>query len=96
MTGQNILPEFQKYLSSRQLTAERSIPFFTSWVAMFLTFAKKNTYQDTNILIPQFLDHLKIAAAKEDWQIRQAHQAIELYLFHYLKTKTCPGTSSVA
>ncbi len=87
MLGQNTLLEFQKYLSARQMCAQRAIPFFTSWVSMFLSFANRNTYQDTDILIRQFLDHLRIRASKEDWQIRQAHQAVQLYLFHFLKQR---------
>ncbi len=87
MPGPQLLPEFQKYLSARRLAPERAIPFFVSWVSMFLSFADRNTYQDTDILIQQFLDHLKMRASKEDWQIRQAHQAVQLYLFHYLKQR---------
>jgi len=87
MAGLDTLPEFQQYLSARQLAPERAIPFFAAWVSMFLAFADKNTFADTDALIHQFLEHLSTRASKEDWQVRQAHQAVELYLYHYLKQR---------
>ena len=91
MPDHNLLPEFQQYLRSRHLAAEKAAPFFALWVSMFLDFANKNTFADTNALIQNFLEHLKITASKEDWQVDQALQAVQLYLYHYLKQRPSQG-----
>ncbi len=93
MSDQRLLPEFQKFLSAQQLAPDKAIPFLVSWVSMFLTFANKNASSDTDTIISQFLEHLRTNTSKEDWQVRQAHQAVELYLYHYLKQRPpqeCP------
>ena len=91
MPDHNLLSEFQQYLRSRHLAAEKAAPFFALWVSMFLDFANKNTFADTNALILNILEHLKITASKEDWQVDQALQAVQLYLYHYLKQRPSQG-----
>lgn len=83
----SLLPEFQQYLSGRNLAPQKAIPFFAYWASSFLSFANNNTFPDTDAVIQHFLKHLSLNARKQDWQIQQARDAVELYLYHYLKQR---------
>ncbi len=84
-----VLPEFQKYLSSRKLTEEKCIPFYASWAAQFLKFANKSAEQqiELDIRIHQFMDFLRDSGTREEWQVRQAYSAVKLYFYKYLKQR---------
>lgn len=83
---ERILPEFQAYLEGKRLISQKHIPFYAYWAARFITFASEHPDQDIEVNIHQFLQYLTGFENREDWQIRQAHNAIQLYIFHYLKT----------
>lgn len=87
MLSSPILTDFQKYLSLRQLANPKHIPFYAYWAARFFSFASANPDTDIEINIHQFLHNLTTGENRADWQIRQAHQAINLYIFQYLKQK---------
>jgi integron integrase len=86
-TTKEILPEFQKFLLERKLSPEKNTPFYAYWVSRFLDFARKHDlsvtgYQESLVL--KFLDMLRSDKHIQDWQHRQADDAIRLYYFHYL------------
>ncbi len=81
------LPEFQAFLRERQLAPEKNIPFLAYWVSRYLTFGRKRgvsaeDYNEAALL--EFLALLRSDEKIEEWQPRQADDAIRLYYFHYL------------
>lgn len=83
MEGKNILPDYQAFLRSRKLVPERNIPYFVQWVSKFLHFYNKNNQLDHKKLVMEFMDSLQKNNAIPDWQIRQAQQAVQVYLVNF-------------
>lgn len=86
---QNILPGFQKFLIEKDLVPQKNVQYFAYWVNKFLDFARNkridfSSYQKTAII--EFLNTLRSDNRIQDWQLRQADDAIRLYYFHYLGT----------
>jgi integron integrase len=84
---QSILPEFQKFLLERKLVPEKNIPYFAYWVSRYLAFAEKkkidpSSYQETPAL--EFIERLRTSTRLQEWQPRQADDALQLYYFHFL------------
>ena len=79
-----LLPQFQKFMSDRKLAAENQIPFYAGWASKFIRFsnARQSTPSDLNIQL--FLDDLKKNPKIQDWQVAQAQNAIKLYADHFL------------
>jgi integron integrase len=82
-----ILPEFQKFLLERKLVPDKNTPFYAYWVSRFLDFVRKRDlsvtgYQESLVL--EFLDILRSDKHINDWQRRQADDAIRLYYSHHL------------
>jgi hypothetical protein len=93
--GQDLLPEFQKFLLEKKLTPENKASFFAYWVTRYLSFARKQRvsaddhHEDS---VAAFLEDLRANPRIKDWQPRQAEDALRLYYFHYLgKAKLEPG-----
>ena len=83
MAKENILTDFQAFLCSRKLVPEKNIPYFSSWVSKFLHFCNKNNQLDNNKLVMEFMDSLQKDPRVLDWQIRQARQAVQVYLVNF-------------
>ena len=88
---EQLLAEFQDYLTKKHLAPPKHIPFYAYWAARFITFASEHPNQDLAANIHQFLKTLAEQEKRPDWQIRQAHASIQIYVFHYLKTE-CPAS----
>lgn len=72
---------FQSFLECKQIVPPKQVPFHVRWVRKFLAFSqvqpgKPATKEDTL----RFLRHL--ARTCEDWQVRQAEEAIRLFYYH--------------
>lgn len=85
--GNERLPEFQKYLIDKKLVAESKTSFFAYWVSRYLAYARRqkapvDDYQEQVVAV--FLEGLRTDASIQDWQPRQAEDAIMLYYFNYL------------
>lgn len=95
-TGQNLLPEFQKFLRDRKLVAENKTSYFAYWASRYLAYAGRHKvsggeYRET--VVAAFIDELRADAHLQDWQPRQAEDALKLYYFHYLgQAKPRPDT----
>jgi integron integrase len=81
-----ILPEFQTFLLEKKLVPEKNVFFYALWVSKYLNYArrkqiKSDDYQENAVV--EFIESLKSDPKLLDWQIRQAHDAISLYYFHY-------------
>ncbi len=96
--GRDMLPEFQKFLLDKKLVTENKTTFFAYWVSRFLDYARSQEvtaveYQES--VVAAFLDGLRADARIQEWQPRQAEDALRLYYFHYLG-KTKPETDTPA
>lgn len=77
---EDILPEFQKFLLSRKLVPEKNVFFYAHWADRFLAFSNNNKDLNQNLRIAKFIDSLKTQKNIADWQIRQAEEAVRLYV----------------
>jgi hypothetical protein len=87
MAKDSILTDFQAFLRSRKLVPEKNIPYFAHWASRFLYFCNKNNELDNNKLVMEFMDSLQKDHKIPEWQIRQARQAVQVYLVNF-KGKT--------
>ena len=83
MSSNGVLPEFQEFLLSHKLAPEKNIFFLAIWVSKFLAFSNKKGQQDLGQTVAEFLNSLKAKADTQDWQVRQAEEAVRLYLNHF-------------
>jgi len=83
-----ILPEFQDFLLSRSLVPAKNAPFYAYWVSKFLTFSNNNQDLGPDLRVQKFLTLLKSQKKIADWQIKQADQALRLYIHRFLDGKT--------
>jgi hypothetical protein len=82
-----ILPDFQKFLLSRGFAPRKNVPFYANWVSKFIAFSNRHEELNYDLLFEKFLDNLKSQKNTADWQIRQAHDAVRLYLTHFMADK---------
>lgn len=82
------LPEFQKYLLSRDIVEEKNVQFYAYWASKFLSFSNTSENLTHDLRIKKFLNNLKTQKNTPDWQIRQADEAIKLYIDNFLKGDT--------
>jgi len=80
----NILPEFQKFLLSRGFAPPKNVPFYANWVSKFIAFSNRHEELNHDLLFEKFLDKLKSQTNTADWQIKQARDAVRLYLTHFM------------
>ena len=79
-----ILPEFQRFLLEKKLAPEKNVFFYALWTSKFFNFARKKQisselYQEN--AVSEFLEALESDPHISDWQIRQAGDAIRLFIF---------------
>jgi len=74
------IEQLKSYLLSRHLTDEKRAGFYLSWVIRFYKFCNKNPEDSIGTEdIERYLKHL--SKGHEEWQVKQASEAINLYLF---------------
>jgi integron integrase len=81
----SVLADFETFLSKLGTIPEGKIKFYVYWVRRFL---KSCNYQLDNINIQnvsQYLDSLDADEKTADWQVRQAADAVILYIEKYLR-----------
>jgi len=74
------MKEFSKFLASGNRVPSKKIPFYQHWTQQFYAFIMKSP--DVSVTpgdIEKFL--IFLSKSKEKWQVDQAREAIELYLF---------------
>ena len=82
----NTLPEFQKFLVSRKLVPEKNASYYAYWANRFLAFSNNKENLSQDLQIREFLNHLRVQKDIADWQIKQAKQALQLYIENFLKS----------
>lgn len=80
----NVLPEFQKFLLERNLINKKYITFYAHWASKFLMFSNNNENLIPDLRVREFLNYLSSQKNISDWQVRQADDAIRLYIHHFL------------
>ncbi len=80
----DVLPDFQKFLGSRGLVQEKYLSYYAYWVSRFLAFSNNNENLSRDLKIEKFITHLNKQDKITDWQIRQADDALRLYIDHFL------------
>jgi hypothetical protein len=78
------LPEFQEYLRTKSLVKEKYIPFYANWASKFLTFTGNEGNLSYDLQVQKFLDLLKGQENIADWQVKQAEDAIQLYVNQFI------------
>ncbi len=78
-----VLPAFQSFLSSRKLAPEKPIPFYAYWASRFLAFCNKQAATDSSKAAMEFRQSLMTDQKIADWQIKQAEEAVRLYLTNF-------------
>ncbi|MEW6377871.1 MAG: integron integrase [Thermodesulfobacteriota bacterium] len=87
--------DFEEFLSKQGAVPEDKIKFYIHWVRRFLRFSN---YQLENIntdRVSQYLDSLEADEKIADWQVKQAADAVLLYVEKYLK-KSLQEVASLA
>jgi integron integrase len=99
MEDNNVLPEFQEFMRTRRIVPDNQIPFCARWASKFLAFLNKNAFTKTDSALIQFIDFLKKNNNLQDWQIKQAENAVRLYADNFLagdKEKFLPEAAQAA
>ncbi len=76
---ENILPDFQRFLTSRGLADEKHAPFYARWVSKFIAFSNEDKSTGFSEKKQKFLEQLHHSSGVEDWQKEQAKTALQLY-----------------
>lgn len=81
------LPEFQKYLVSHKFVPEKKVSHYAYWVSKFMFFSNNNKLSQ-DLLVREFLNHLRAQKDIANWQVQQTERALQLYIEHFLKDNT--------
>lgn len=81
-----ILQEFQDFLRVSNLVQEKYITYYANWASKFLLFSNENKELNRDLQIEKFLNSLRSRNNIAEWQVRQAHDAVRLYLNHFNKS----------
>jgi len=82
------LKSFVEYIKQRDLAKDYHIPYYVKWVQKFLTADLPPIATSTNDRIQAFENLLSKDHSLQDWQIRQALKAVELYVKVFIATPT--------
>ena len=80
------MKNFEKYLRETRIIIENRITYYISWVSKFYSFINKNPYDS---VLPAEIDRFLKNTGKysEDRQIKQAEDAIRLFLYFLSKKR---------
>ena len=89
------LQQFGEFLLRQRLVQPKSAPFVVRWVRQFL--GRPAEPGPLNDQVRTFCEGLERAGRWQDWQVRQAEQAVRLYFVNYLgRTDWCAQSESRA
>lgn len=77
------LQEFGEFLLKAQLARPVAAPYFVRWVRRFL--ARPASNDPLTDQVRRFCEELERDGGAEDWQVRQAAQALRIYFVNFLK-----------
>ena len=79
------LKEFEQFMADRNLVPEAQRSFYVNWVRRFLNAEFSSVELEDRDKVACFSDQLARDDSVQDWQLRQALQAVSLYLDVFLK-----------
>ena len=89
------LQQFGEFLLKAQLVRPAAAPYFVRWVRRFL--ARPASDEPLADQVRGFCEELERNGGSEDWQVRQADQALRIYFVNFLKrTDWHPRPASTA
>ena len=77
------LQQFGEFLLTARLVHEKAAPHCVRWVRRFLAHPASN--EPLADRVRQFADDLERNAVCQDWQVRQAEQAVRIYFVNFLR-----------
>lgn len=77
------LQTFGEFLLKAQLVRPRAAPYFVRWVRRFLS--RPASDEPLADQVRGFCEELERNTGVEDWQMRQADQALRMYFVNFLK-----------
>ena len=81
-----IMMGYTDFLEQRNLVPAKYVNFYGKWLSDYIYFVRKNGITSRNESVLRFVAFLEKRENVEDWQIRQAETAIQIYYSTYLKT----------
>ncbi len=88
-----LLSDYAAWMRDRRLAPAKRIPFFVRWVDRFLACQARTPQVSWRDGLPSFLEKLEREGA-EDWQIRQAGDAVTLCFAQFRPSPSGTGISS--
>ena len=77
------LREFGEFLLKAQLVKEKAAPYCVRWVRSFLT--RPASDEPLADQVRRFCEALEQNGSCQDWQVRQAEQALRIYFVNFLR-----------
>ena len=90
------LQQFAEFLLKGQLMRPKAAPFAVRWVRIFLQRPAQDLPLGDQVL--QFCDALERDGRWQDWQVRQAEEALRIYFVNFLQRtdwRRAPSTGAV-
>jgi integrase len=87
------LLHFADFLLKANLANQKAAPYFVRWVRQFLS--RPATTDPIDDQIRQFVEDLERTGRWDAWQVRQAEQAVRVYLVSFLKETTHQAATTV-
>ncbi|OGV40623.1 MAG: hypothetical protein A2X48_01660 [Lentisphaerae bacterium GWF2_49_21] len=84
------LMEFEKFLKSRKLVQEDKIKYYSNWVDKYLHGIGYRTEAITRDSIVRFSNSMLQDKRYVDWQVRQAENAVRIYVTNFLNLNLRP------
>jgi integron integrase len=88
------LTDFQAFLSTLKSIPENKITYYVHWVRRFLKFCNYQADIISEQRVSQYLDSLESDEVIKDWQVKQAADAVILYVEKFLNKPLRRDTSS--
>ena len=82
--------DYGKFLLESKLVGDGKEKFMVHWVRRFFDFRSKHPNLSWQEQLPLFLKELNESGSYQNWQIRQADQAVRLYFSNFLMALTSP------
>ena len=77
------LQQFGEFVLKAQLVKEKAAPYCVRWVRRFLT--RPASDEPLADQVRGFCEELEQSGACQDWQVRQAEQALRIYFVNFLQ-----------
>jgi hypothetical protein len=80
---QDVLPQFHAFLVEKKLAPAKYAPFYALRVSQFFSFANKEQGADIETFVERFLGWLGSKQDLDPGLLRQAHEAVQIYLYQF-------------